>query len=258
MTCPKCGYVALSKMRNGDRKCFNCGLLLITRPTTTAVIADDCANGVHPVNGQTFKRQKPKPDPNCPKCQGTGQKPVLLLHTTVYDPCECLSTNQNDPNYQTGESEDWKQLTRVAKPKPYDCVQAGIVGCGALVYLTTKDPARAARNLSLALKRNNPVAVVCKTHKLAKDCLDEFVRLGHNGHHIIVPDYMMGAAFKEEYLQWYYDQYPLGLVIEYEIALNLYHEPVPQKWKHKMLYPCRMPAIAEAGCPHAPVVIELT
>lgn len=245
-------------MPSGDRECFNCGLLLITRPTTTAVtLAEDCANGVHPVNGEPFKRQKPTPDPNCPKCHGSGQKPVLLLHTTVYDPCECLICRDDDPNYQTGESDDWKQLTRVAKPKPYDCVQEGIVGCGALVYLTTKDPARAARNLSLALKRNNPVAVVCKTHKMARECLDAFIQLGNNGSQIVW-NFMMGAAFIEEYLQWYFDQYPLGLVVEYEVARNLYHEQVPNKWKHKMLYPCRMPAIAEAGCPHAPVVIELT
>lgn len=40
-------------------------------------------------------------NPNCPKCKGTGKKPVHLLTSIVYDPCPCTYSTHSTQSTQT-------------------------------------------------------------------------------------------------------------------------------------------------------------
>lgn len=88
-----------------------------------------------------IKTENPQPNPNCPKCKGTGKKPVHLLTKTVYDPCDCLKEPKTkDPVTQDPNQNIFNALINAANAQiAANQVQPATTAAPTQIPLTTAD-----------------------------------------------------------------------------------------------------------------------
>lgn len=146
------------------------------------------------------------PDPNCPKCKGSGKRPVVLLTKTVYDPCECLKEAQKNATPTPIHA-----FTTNKQPSSMSAVVANVFDASIIAHpgqglVQTDIAERAASSALFYINHKEPVIVIAQS----KADLDEFAlsliqQLGNYFQLANCANAVMGVSDKldhDAYMDW--------------------------------------------------------
>ena len=101
------------------------------------------------------------PDPNCPKCKGSGKRPVVLLTKTVFDPCDCVKKAQkNATPTPAAQLASYACQKLGIQPNVFD---ASIIAHPGQGLVQTDMPERAASSAFFYIQHKEPVLVVTQS-----------------------------------------------------------------------------------------------